>query len=120
MEPVIAQTHLIVTDVQDEYYIDWCGKIADTKPRFQNGKPIFVIVGSKGSNGRMELNTLDIKYVEKCAKSMTIPRGRGAVTSDSTRIFIKEKNGKEKLIGVVTHNRVKSFAPMYDMVGYEE
>lgn len=120
MEERLVKTHLIITDVHEEYYIDWCGKIADTKPKFQNGKPIFIIVGSKGSNGRMELNTLDIKYVEKCAKSMTIPRGRGAVTSDSTRIFIKEENGKEKLIGIVTHSRVKTFAPMYDFVGYEE
>lgn len=120
MREIKAKTHLIVTDVHDEYYIDWCGKIADTKPKFQNGKPIFIIVGSKGSNGRIEVNTTDIKYIERCAKSLTIPRGRGAVTSDNVRIFIKEESGKEKLIGIVTHSRVKSFAPMYDMVGYEE
>ena len=115
MEEVLIKSHLIVTDIHSEYHIDWCGRIIDTKPQFKNGKPIFVIVGG---NGRMELNTTDMTRVEKCAKLCTKPRGRSAVSTDTARIFIKEEDDSETLLGVVTHNRVKTFAPMYDKVGY--
>jgi len=117
MQEVLIKSHLIVTDVHEEYHIDWCGKIIDTKPKFENGKPIFVIVGGKG---RMELNTTDMTRVEKCAKMCTQPRGRSAVTTDMARIFIKEVDDNEKLMGIVTHNHVKTFAPMYDRVGYKD
>ncbi len=117
MEEVSIKTHLIVTDIHEEYHINWCGKIAEAKPKFKNGKPIFIIVGSEG---RIELNTIDMKQIEKCAKLLTNPRGRQAVTTDKSRIFIKEENGHEKLIGVLTHNHVKSYAPVYDKVGYRE
>lgn len=120
MRKIIEKTHLIVTDVQNKYYINWCGKIADTKPFFKNGKPIFIVIGSKGTKGRIELNTTSMKQIEKSAKLMTVPHGRGAVATDSARIFIKEADGGEKLIGILTHNRVKSYAPMYDVIGYEK
>lgn len=115
MEEKRVKTHLVITDIHDEYHVDWFGKIAETKPKIKNGKPIFVIIGSKS---RMELNTVDIKRIEKCAKKMTHPKGREAVTTDEARIFIKEEDGKEKLIGVVTHNHVKEFAPMYDKIKF--
>lgn len=118
MEEVRIKTHLIITDIHNEYHIDWCGKIANTNPKFKNGKPVFIIVGSKG-NGRMEVNTTSMKEVEKCAKLMTNPRGRGSVTTDICRIFIKEENGKETLMGILTQNNIKSYAPMYDKVGFE-
>ena len=115
MEEVLIKSHLIVTDVHDEYHIRWIGKILDAKPQFKNGKPIFIIVGG---DGRMEINTTDMARVEKCAKMCTRPRGRSAVTTDTARIFIKEVDDNEKLVGILTHNHVKTFAPMYDKVGY--
>ena len=113
MEEVKIKTHLIVTDVHSEYEIRWIGKICETKPKFKNGKPVFVIVGTEG---RIELNTTDMPLLERCAKRLTRPGGRGAVASDSARIFIVEEDDNEKLLGVVVHDRVKTFAPMYDKV----
>ena len=49
---------------------------------------------------------------------MTNPKGRASVTTDTSRIFIKEENGNEKLLGILTHNHVKQYAQMYDKVGY--
>lgn len=115
MEEVSIKTHLIVTDIHEEYHIDWCGKIMDANPKFKNNKPIFIIVGSQS---RMELNTADMKRIEKCAKIMTNPKGRSGITTDTARIFIKEKDGHEKLLGILTHNHIKQYAPMYDKVGY--
>ena len=48
MQEVMIKTHLIVTDVHEEYHIDWCGKIADAKPLFKNDMPVFIIISSKG------------------------------------------------------------------------
>ena len=115
MEEVLIKSHLIVKDVHEEYSIHWIGKILDCKPKFKNGKPLFAIVGGKG---RMELATTNMPALEKCAKNLTYPRGRSAVTTDMSRIYIIEENGNEKLVGIVTHNHVKTFAPMYDKVGW--
>ena len=115
MEEVLIKSHLIVTDVHEEYHIRWIGKIIDTKPKFKNGKPIFVVVGG---NGRMELNTTDMARIEKCAKMCTQPKGRSAVTTDTARIYIVEEDDNEKLMGILTHNHIKTFAPMYDRVGW--
>lgn len=49
MSMINVKTHLICTDVHDEYRVEWCGKIADTRPKFKDGKPIFVIVGSSAA-----------------------------------------------------------------------
>lgn len=110
---VLMKTHLIVTDIQNDYHIKWVGKIIDSKPLFKNDKFIFVIVGG---NGRTEINTNDMSRVEKCAKKMTLPKGRTAFTSDTARIYIKEVNDNEKLLGILTHNKIKTFAPMFDKV----
>ena len=115
MEEVLIKSHLIVTDVHEEYHINWCGRIIDAKPKFKNGRPIFVVVGG---NGRMELNTTDMARIEKCAKLCTKPKGREAVTTDTARIYIVEEDNNEKLMGILTHNHIKSFAPMYDRVGW--
>ena len=115
MEEVLIKAHLIVTDVHEEYHINWCGRIIDAKPKFKNGRPIFVVVGG---NGRMELNTTDMARIEKCAKLCTKPKGREAVTTDTARIYIVEEDNNEKLMGILTHNHIKSFAPMYDRVGW--
>ena len=116
MQEVKIKTHLIITDIHNEFNMNWCGKIINTKPKFENNKPVFVIIGSLG---RMEVNTADMKYLEKCAKKLTYPRGRQAVTTDKARIYIVEEDGKETLMGVLTHNNVKQYAPMFDPVGYK-
>ena len=62
MHEVKVKTHLIVTDTHSEYHMNWCGKIFDAKPLLnENGLPIFVIVGSEG---RVEVSTLDMNYLE--------------------------------------------------------
>lgn len=111
MQEVMLKTHLIVTDVHEEYIVNWCGKIANTKPLFKNNRPIFVI---KSSGTRIEVNTSNMKHLEHCAKLITNPRGRQAITTDVARIYIKEENGKETLIGKVTHNHVRQYQQMYD------
>lgn len=115
MGEVAVKTHLIITDTEHQYHIDWCGKIADAKPKFKNDKPIFVVISSKG---RCELNTTDMKQIEHCAKIMTAPKGKKAIATDTARIFLKEENGNEKLMGILTHNFVKTFAPMFDKIEY--
>ena len=115
VEERLVKTHLVVTDVHEQYIVKWFGKIKDAKPLIKNGKPIFVIIGD---HRRMELNTTDMQQIEKCAKSMTNPRGRAAFTTDKSRIYIKEVDGHEKYLGAVIHNHIKTYAPMYDKVGY--
>ena len=117
MAEVKLKTHLIITDIHSEYHMNWCGKILDTQPEFnEKGQPRFVIVGSQS---RLELNTTDMSYLEESAKRLTYPKGRTAVSKDVARIYIKEVNGNEKLIGILTHKRIKTFAPMYDSIGYK-
>jgi hypothetical protein len=115
MAEVLVKTHLVVTDVHEEYDINWCGRILDVKPKIKNNMPVFVVVSSRG---RMEVNTTDMQRVERCAKLLTAPRGRQAVTTDTARIFIVEENENEALMGVLTHNHVKSYAPMFDKIDF--
>ena len=117
MQEVLVKMHLIITDIHNEYHMNWCGKLIDAKPVLKNGLPVFVIVGSRG---RIELNTIDMDQLEKTAKLLTQPKGRSAVSTDKARIFIKEVDGNEMLIGVLTHDNIKTFAPMYDKVGYKK
>ena len=117
MGEVLVKTHLIITDIHDEYHMNWCGKIANAKPLLQNGLPVFIIIGTRG---RIELNTIDMKHIEDTAKLLTRPKGRSAITSDTSRVYIKETNGNDMLLGVMTHKNVKSFAPMFDKVGFQK
>lgn len=116
MQEVLIKTHLIITSIHEEYNINWSGKILDAKPKFKNNKPVFVIVST---GGRIELNTVDMGRVEECAKLLTVPKGRQAITTDKAYIYIVEENDNEMLLGTLTHNHVKSYAPMFDKVGYE-
>ena len=117
MEEILVKTHLIITDIHDEYYMNWCGKIANAKPLLKDGLPQFIIIGTRG---RLELNTIDMKYLEHCAKLMTRPKGRSAITTDTSRIYIKEIDGNDMLLGVMTHKNVKTFSPMFDKVGFSK
>ena len=111
MQEIMLKTHLIVTDVHEEYFVKWSGSIANTKPLFKNDMPIFIIIGSKS---RMELNTINIKSVEENAKRLTHPQGRQSFTTDTAYIYIKEESGNEKMIGKVIHNHIKQYQQMYD------
>ena len=113
MEEVMVKTHLIITDIHDEYHMNWCGKIANANPLLKNGLPLFIIIGTKG---RLELNTIDMKQLERSAKLLTRPKGRSAITIDTARIYIKEVDGNDFLLGVFTHKNVKTFSPMHDKV----
>lgn len=113
VEEKAIKTHLIVTDIHEEYDVKWCGKIAETKPLLRNGMPVFIIISS---DTRYELNTIDLKQIEECAKRATHPHGRAAVTVDKARIYIEEIDGKQTCIGTVTHKHIKTYAPMYDKV----
>ena len=115
MEEISIKTHLIITDIHDEYHMNWCGKIAESKPLLKDGLPLFIIIGTRG---RIELNTIDMKRIERCAKSLTYPKGRSAVSVDTSRIYIKETDGNDFLLGVMTHKNIKTFAPMHDKVGF--
>lgn len=115
MQEISIKTHLIINDIHSEYQVNWFGKIAETDPALQNGLPIFVIVGSRG---RIEMNTINMSRLEDCAKRLTEPKGRSAISKDSSHIYIKEKGGREVPICTVVHKRVKSFSPMYDKVGW--
>ena len=59
-----------------------------------------------------------IEDVEKIEKKMTARKGRSALTPDTAHIYIKQIDGTEKILGVLTHNHIKHFAPMYDAVYY--
>ena len=111
----MLKTHLICTGLTDEYFVKWCGKLVDVKPALKNGLPIFIVVGG---GGRMELNTIDIKTIEKCAKSLCKPRGREAITTDCARIYILEEDESETLMGKVFHNHVKQYQHMFDRFQY--
>lgn len=108
---VKINTHPIVVGIHEEYHIDWCGKIINTHPKLENGKPIFFIRGSKGC---IELNTIDMEFIERTAKDLTYPRGRASVTADKAYIYIVEENNKKTLLGTVTHNHIKEYNQMYD------
>lgn len=112
---VKIKSHLIITDIHNEFDINWSGKIAETAPMLVNGLPIFVIIGSRG---RVEMNTINMRQLEDCAKKLTDPKGKTAITKDSSHIYIKEVNGNEALLCTVTCKKVTSYAPMYDKVGW--
>lgn len=113
---VRIKSHLIITDIHSEFNIDWCGRLKGANPKLVNGLPLFIL---KGGGKRIEMNTLDMKRLEKVGKNMTNPRGRSAVMTDETRIFLKEENGNERLMCIITHHRIKTYVPMYDKVGYD-
>lgn len=116
MNEVLIKTHLIIKDIHEEYIMKWCGSIIDAKPLIENGKPVFII---RSKEGFIEANTTDVKYLERLAKKMTSPRGRAAITTDTASVYIKQVDGTEKVLGILIHNHIKQYAPMYDAVYYE-
>ena len=112
-----VKTHLIITDIHDEYDINWCGRLLDSNPVIKDGKPIFIVVGD---HHRTEFNTVDTRMLEKYGKMFAEVKGREAVTKGCSRIYIKEVDGNEKLACIVTHWRIKQFAPMYDEIPFRD
>ena len=116
MQEVAVKSHLIITNIYSEYHMNWCGKIRDVEPLFdEQGRPVFAIVSSES---RIEVCTTSMTYLEECAKKITHPKGRSAISADRAYIYIKTVDRDEKLMGILTHNRVKTFAPMYDKVSW--
>ena len=115
MAVVKLKTHLICTDMHDEYFVKWCGKLIDARPQLKNGLPIFIIVGT---DGRVELNTIDIGSIEKCAKHLCHPHGRESFTSDCARIYLLEEDGNERLMGKVFQSHIKQYQQMFDEFEY--
>lgn len=112
---VKINTHPIVVGSHEEYDIDWCGKIIDTHPKMENGMPVFFI---RGSEGGMEINTLDMKMLEHIAQKMTSPCGRGSVVTDRAYIYIVEEDEKKTLLGIVTHSHIREYRRMFDEFEY--
>lgn len=108
---VMLKTHLIVTEQHDNYFIKWYNRLLDCKPDLKDGLLHFAITSS---TGRREIATMNMKEVEKIAIKSTYPKGRGALTTDKARIYLREEDGGEKLLGVVTHDHVRKYAPMFD------
>lgn len=112
---VKINTHPIVVSSHEEYHIEWCGKILDTHPKIVNNMPVFFI---RGSQGGLELNTLDMKMIEQIAQKLTNPHGKGSITTDKSYIYIIEEDDTKKLLGVVTHNHIRDYRQMYDEFEY--
>ena len=117
MQEVKTKTHLIITDIHNEFHVKWTGRFMDLDPLFINNKPIFVLVSSEK---RVELNTFDLKCIERIAKTIGRPRGRQAITTDRVDIFVKQANGEEEKVGEVLCKKIKQYAPVFDIVGYKE
>ena len=112
---MLVKTHLIVTDQWDDYQISWVKFLRQiTNPKLDGrGYPTFVIISNQG---RIEIKTFDMNYLTNSAKKFTFPRGRGAFTQDKGYIYIKTVDDSEVLLGVVTHNHIRKYAPMFDEV----
>jgi hypothetical protein len=115
MTEVAVKTHLIIKDIHNEFDINWCGKLKDAKPKWVNDKFMFIV---RSGETRIELNTMNMSEIERVGKLITKPRGRQAVTEDKARVFLIEEDDKERLMCIITHRKIKTFAPMYDKVGW--
>lgn len=111
MQEVRLKTHLIIRDTHHEYNMNWCGKFAAARPLLLDGKPLFIIIGSRG---RIETSDFDMKKLEETAKLLTHPKGRGAISVDTARIYLREVDGNDLLLGVMTHRFIRDFAPVFD------
>ena len=108
---MLVKTHLIVTDQWDEYEVKWHKNLIDIDMvPSKKFLPIFIIISG---SARRELSTLDFNLVAATAKKMCYPRGRGAITIDRARIYVKATNG-EVHIGTVSKTHIRKYAPMYD------
>lgn len=112
---VKINTHPIVVGAHEEYHIEWHGKIIDTHPKMMNNLPIFRI---RSHEGMVELNTIDMKVIEHTAQKMTNPCGAGKIVTDRSYIYIVEEDGKEALLGIVTHSHIREYRRMFDDFEY--
>lgn len=117
MQEVKIKTHLIIKDIHSEYDINWCGKFQNAHPVFVNDKPVFILMSAQS---RVKMNTWDMSAIEKIGKKMAEPRGREAITEGVVRVYLKEEDNKYRFMCVITHRKIKTFAPMYDKMGWRE
>lgn len=110
---MLVKTHLIVKDQWDEFDVRWVRRLKDVTPKLDKlGYPTFIVFSNYG---RVEIPTFDIKYVENQAKKFACPKGRGSFTTDKSYIYIKTEDD-DVLLGVVTKNHFRKYAPMYDEI----
>lgn len=96
--------HWIVKGMTRDVGVKWIRSLATLEPKLnEKGLPTFVLVSS-GLQQRMEIQTLDIPFIENQAKKFTQPKGRGKHSEDVCRIYVKTVDGKEVLVGKATHN----------------
>lgn len=112
---VKINTHPIVVGSHEEYHIEWRGKIIDTKPKLENGLPVFRV---RSHEGMIELNTIDMKEIERTARHMTNPCGTGKIVTDRAYIYIIEEDDRETLLGIVTHDHIREYRRMFDEFEY--
>ena len=68
MTEVKVKTHLIITDIHNEYEVHWCGRMKDADPVIKDGMPVFII---QGQGTWLEMNTWDFKEIERICKKIT-------------------------------------------------
>lgn len=110
----MMKTHLIVVGQSDDFNVKWTRKLIDLCPTIDShGNFTFNIVVD---SHRVEIKTHDMNYLIERAEKNTRPKGRGSLTTDEAKIYIKEQDGKETLVAIVTHIHTRKYAPMYDDV----
>lgn len=90
--------HFIKTGQDSNFDVKWATRLMDTQPVLNNGVPTFYIISKAG---RVEMNTMDMNALEKKAKLMCDPSGRGSYKSDTVRIYLKNEPAALALRGYI-------------------
>lgn len=78
----------IKTGEDTNFDVQWRTRLVDTQPVLKNGIPTFYILSKAG---RLEMTTMDMNALEKKAKMMCDPTGRGSYKSDKVLIYLKNE-----------------------------
>jgi len=110
-DDVVDEGRWIITHTDDGFNVKWFKKLQDMKPKLNaKGLPTFVLISSIG---RSEIATMNMPYLENQAKKFTQPKGKGKLSTDVCRIYIKQEDGEEVLMGSVTHDVVRHYRKTY-------
>ena len=69
MREVAIKTHLIITNIYDEYHMSWQGKIINTKPKFKDDKLMFLLL-----ENNLNIPIQDFIYRINVFSSMTLKK----------------------------------------------
>lgn len=81
-------SRFIRTGQDSNFKVNWATRLMDTQPVLKNGMPTFYIISKEG---RLEMNTMDMNALEKKAKLMCDPTGRGKFQSDKVLIYLQNE-----------------------------